>query len=211
VRFTTWTLRYHEMEWLRIDALERHWARADIDAQLVDEGTFRIETKNVAAFTIALPAAPAPLDKTHPPRVLIDEQDLVGPPVADYWTAHFQKIGGKWNVVPSPPRLGLRKRHGLTGPIDDAFLDRLSSSGRPDVRLTRGREMGRGRDGARDRTMADGLPRRGARRGRCRVDGRDHRQLTSCAVGRPEQQFSPRARDAKAADPVDSRGSRGRA
>jgi hypothetical protein len=36
VRFTTYTLRYHKMEWLTIDALEQHWERADIDAQLVD-------------------------------------------------------------------------------------------------------------------------------------------------------------------------------
>ena len=125
VRFTTWTLRYDTMEWLKIDALERHWSRADIDAELVDEGTFQIKTKNVAAFTIALPTAPSPLDKTHPPRVLIDDQELVGPPVVDHWTAHFQKISGKWTVTPKPPEARLRKRHGLTGPIDDAFMDRF--------------------------------------------------------------------------------------
>ncbi|HEX8312540.1 MAG TPA: prolyl oligopeptidase family serine peptidase [Chthoniobacteraceae bacterium] len=125
VRFTTWTLRYGSMEWLKIDGLERHWTRADIDAQLVDEGTFRIQTKNVSAFTIALPTAPAPLDKTHPPRVVIDEEELVGPPVTDYWTAHFQKVGGKWSVVRTAQEVGLRKRLGMTGPIDDAFLDRF--------------------------------------------------------------------------------------
>ena len=67
VRFTTYTLRYPTMKWITLDALDKHWERADIDAELVDEGTFRVKTKNVAAFTIALPVAPAPLDRT-PPR-----------------------------------------------------------------------------------------------------------------------------------------------
>ena len=122
VRFTTYTLRYPTMKWITLDALEKHWERADLDAELVDEGTFRVNTKNIAAFTIALPVAPAPLDKTHPPRVLIDGQEVVGPAVKDYWTAHFAKApGGKWALAPAAPTTG--KIPGLTGPIDDAFVD----------------------------------------------------------------------------------------
>ena len=122
VRFTTYTLRYPTMKWITLDALEKHWERADLDAELVDEGTFRVKTKNIAAFTIALPVAPAPLDKTHPPRVLIDGQEVVGPAVKDYWTAHFAKApGGKWALAPAAPTTG--KIPGLTGPIDDAFVD----------------------------------------------------------------------------------------
>jgi len=123
VRFTTYTLRYHKMEWIELDALERHWERADVDAELVDEGTFRAKTRNVAAFTIALPVSPSPLDKTRPPRVVLDEQELVGPPVTDRWTAHFRKAGGKWSVVKTRDEGALAKRHGLQGPIDDAFRD----------------------------------------------------------------------------------------
>ena len=122
VRFTTYTLRYNKMEWIEIDALEKHWERADVNAELVDEGTFRVTTKNVAAFTIALPAAPAPLDKTHPPRVIIDGDEVVGPKVADHWTAKFCKLGGKWKGQPPAFDLALRKKHGLQGPIDDAFM-----------------------------------------------------------------------------------------
>ena len=122
VRFTTYTLRYPTMKWITLDALEKHWERADLDAELVDEGTFRVKTKNIAAFTIALPVAPAPLDKTHPPRVVIDGQEVVGPAVKDYWTAHFAKApGGKWALAPAAPTTG--KIPGLTGPIDDAFVD----------------------------------------------------------------------------------------
>lgn len=123
VNFTTYTLRYPTLDWITIDGLDKHWERADIDAELVDEGTFRVTARNVSAFTIALPVAPAPLDKTHPPRVVIDGQELVGPPVKDFWTAHFRKSSnGKWAVVPSADA-GTTKHAGLTGPIDDAFMD----------------------------------------------------------------------------------------
>ena len=147
IRFQTYTLRYNACKWITLDALEQHWEKAEIDATLVDEGTFRIKTKNIAAFTIQLPAGPAPLDKTHPPRVVIDEQELVGPAVKESWSAHFRKTGGKWQrhdvigvaavVGDFPPLnpakalgsqktlplLALAKRHGLQGPIDDAFMD----------------------------------------------------------------------------------------
>jgi len=124
VRLQTYSLRYNQMKWITLDALEKHWEKADIDAQLVDEGTFRIKTKNVGAFTIALPAGPAPLDKTHPPRVVIDEQELVGPAVKEMWRASFKKESGKWVKAEAPgTTLPPAKRHGLQGPIDDAFMD----------------------------------------------------------------------------------------
>ena len=132
VRFTAYTLRYNKMEWIEIDALERHWERAEVEAELVDEGTFRVKTKNVGAFTIALPVAPAPLDKTQPPRVVIDGQELIGPPVVNRWTASFFKSDGKWFLdrvtgpTPDAGKLGKGwkqpKAHGLQGPIDDAFM-----------------------------------------------------------------------------------------
>jgi len=123
VRFTTFTLRYPKMEWIELDALEKHWERAEINAELVDEGGFRVQTKNVAAFTIALPVTPAPLDKTRAPRLLIDDQEVVGPAVADRWTAHFRKTDGHWANFASREEKGLHKVPGSTGPIDDAFME----------------------------------------------------------------------------------------
>jgi hypothetical protein len=133
IRFQTYSLRYNNCKWLTIDALDQHWEKAEVDATLVDEGTFRIKTKNVAEFTIALPPGPAPLDKTHPPRVVIDEQELVGPAVKEGWTAAFHKSNGKWSaggtfpiltgLNAGPRGLSVQKHHGLQGPIDDAFMD----------------------------------------------------------------------------------------
>jgi dienelactone hydrolase len=131
VHLTTYTLRYNQMKWITVDALEKHWERADLDAQLVDEGTIRVKTKNVAAFTITFPTGPVPLDKTQAPRVIVDEQELKGPEVKMPWTAGFEKTAGKWTVLStSKQRLNAlgyvapqAKRHGLQGPIDDAFMD----------------------------------------------------------------------------------------
>ncbi|HSI14222.1 MAG TPA: prolyl oligopeptidase family serine peptidase [Chthoniobacter sp.] len=135
IRFQTYSLRYNECKWLTLDALEQHWEKAEVDARLVDEGTITIKTKNVAAFTIAFPAGPVPLDKTHPPRVLIDDSELVGPAVKEGWSAHFQKTNGKWAaaagtnytgttlVTTGAGVSGFTKHHGLQGPVDDAFMD----------------------------------------------------------------------------------------
>ncbi len=147
VRFVTYTLRYNQMKWITVDALEKHWERAEIDAQLVDEGTIRVKTKNVAAFTIAYPPGPVPLDKTRAPRVVIDEQELKGLAVKEGWSAGFNKVDGKWSInAPGAVNVLLYrpkdealltkltnaggekmtfplKRHGLQGPIDDAFMD----------------------------------------------------------------------------------------
>ena len=48
VKFTTYTLRYNRSYWLTVDRLEKHWERADVDADLSGKAT----TRNVAAFHI---------------------------------------------------------------------------------------------------------------------------------------------------------------
>ena len=37
--------------------------------------------------------------------------------------AHFRKVDGKWKLVDAADDGTLAKRHGLQGPIDDAFMD----------------------------------------------------------------------------------------
>jgi len=45
-----------------------------------------------------------------------------GPLTDGSWTARFRKAAGKWALAEDDSKI-LRKRHGLQGPIDDAFLD----------------------------------------------------------------------------------------
>jgi hypothetical protein len=122
VLFTTYTLRYDRILWVRADALEKHWEKATVDASA--SGEVQVETKNVRALSFLFDPGDCPLDNLERPKVTIDEDELQGPPVLSdrSWTAHFVKKGGHWEVADKVPA-GLRKRHGLSGPIDDAFMD----------------------------------------------------------------------------------------
>ncbi|HEX3988764.1 MAG TPA: prolyl oligopeptidase family serine peptidase [Verrucomicrobiae bacterium] len=126
VRFTTWTLRYNQMEWITVDALEHHWERARVDAELdTVASAVHASTTNVNAVTFSMAPGYCPLDNTRRPTVILDGQKLEGPPVMSdrSWTAHFRKQDGQWAMADSSNDASLRKQHGLQGPIDDAFMD----------------------------------------------------------------------------------------
>jgi pimeloyl-ACP methyl ester carboxylesterase len=124
VLFTTWTLRYNRMLWMRIDGLEKHWERATVDAILASDGV-NIETKNVTALTVSFEPGSCPLEAVEKPKVIIDDEEVKGVPAVlsdRSWTAHFRRNDKVWEAVEKIDGSVLRKRHGLQGPIDDAFL-----------------------------------------------------------------------------------------
>ena len=136
VCFTTWTLRYNRSYWVQVDELEHHWERARIDAELLDSHRYEkgsqtngphVRTSNVSAFSLIFPAGRSPFleDPARNPIVAIDNEQLVAPkPLSDRsWIAQFEKVDGKWRAASSTENGKLRKRHGLQGPIDDAFMD----------------------------------------------------------------------------------------
>src|SRR5262249_48990633 len=51
--------------------------------------------------------------------------ELEAPPARSdlSWTVHLRKDGDEWKVVDKVDDGEIRKRHGLQGPIDDAFMD----------------------------------------------------------------------------------------
>jgi hypothetical protein len=124
VRFTTYTLRYNKSFWLRVDGLERHWERADVDSLLMGSGA-AVQTRNVSALTIAMGPGECPLLNPEGPTVQLDGLRLKAANVLSdrSWATHFRKVDGTWEAVKSADDGTLRKRHGLQGPIDDAFLD----------------------------------------------------------------------------------------
>ncbi len=136
VRFTTWTLRYNEMLWIKVNGLEHHWERARVRGVIEDVHTVRIETTNVTSLTLSMAAGLCPLDNGRRPMVWIDNSKLEAPSVGTdrSWVAHFEKSGSSWRGVASPDSVSLGKRHGLQGPIDDAFMDSfmmVSPTGQP--------------------------------------------------------------------------------
>jgi hypothetical protein len=102
VRFITYTTRYNRCFWIRVEGLERHYQRAEIDAQRKGN-QIEVETKGVSRLSF----------ESHG-DVRIDGQTLRN-------VMEIEKRGGKW--VAASKAGGLRKRHGLQGPVDDAFLD----------------------------------------------------------------------------------------
>lgn len=125
VHFTTWTLRYPRSHWVQLDALEQHWERARVVAEIVEPNEIRLQTENVAALTLDLPPGPSPF-APGPIRLKINDAVIQGPlPASDgslRWQLH--KAGTAWKSGPLPAD-EIRKRPGLQGPIDDAFLDRF--------------------------------------------------------------------------------------
>ncbi len=125
VHFTTWTLRYNRMLWVVLDGLDRHWERARVDAEVTGPERVRVSATNVSALTLNMPPGRCPLDPTVRPRVEIDGQEVTAAGVASdrSWVAHFRKAGDRWQAADAADDGTLRKRHGLQGPIDDAFMD----------------------------------------------------------------------------------------
>jgi hypothetical protein len=129
VRFTTWTLKYNQMNWVTVDGLEQHWERAFVDADLSGGGSdnlVRVSTHNVSALTLSFDPGLCPLDNTKPVRVSLDNNKLSAPRIRSdrSWNAQFRKVGSRWNLQEQPADVSkLRKRHGLQGPIDDAFTE----------------------------------------------------------------------------------------
>jgi prolyl oligopeptidase family protein len=123
LRFTTWTLRYPQMAWVKLEGLQQHWQRARVEAQILDSNTVRITTENVTALTLSMPAGLCPLGP-HP-DVILDSRPIAAPPPASNrsWIAHFSKGRDGWSRGQAEGNLTLKKRPGLQGPIDDAFMD----------------------------------------------------------------------------------------
>jgi dienelactone hydrolase len=121
IRFSTYTLRYAESAWVKILSLEKHWERADVHAMLADDHTLTVTTKNVTALSFS---------DIKPTAILLDGQRLT--PTAGLT---FTRSNNQWSasdpstftLQPSTASAAAsaapRKHPGLTGPIDDAFME----------------------------------------------------------------------------------------
>ena len=115
----TYTLRYPDGPFVRIEGMGKHWELAEVKASLHDNNLIAVQTKNVEA--ISFPGLTAT-------TVVLDGQELD----AAGAELGFARDGDKWQRATKSA--ALRKRPGLTGPVDDAFMDAflfVRPSGKP--------------------------------------------------------------------------------
>jgi hypothetical protein len=129
VRMVTHSLRYPQMAWVTVDALTEHWEPGRVIAQLPDgDRLLRIEADGVEALTLEFGPGDAPFPIHQPVQVVFAGADntvileSTRPGTDRSWKASFHRENGAWKTGPDLSG-GLRKRHGLQGPIDDAFMD----------------------------------------------------------------------------------------
>ncbi len=118
VSFVTYTLKNRECDWVIIDALEKHYEKSQIDAEVKGAG-WVVATKNVRAFTlVGVPGG-------NGARLTIDNQNLG---IVPHYGVAVVKEKGRWKAASARNVLGgfvfanpPEKFPGLQGPIDDAF------------------------------------------------------------------------------------------
>ncbi len=122
IRFTTHSLRYNELKWVHVEGLGEHWEPARVDAEIISANQIQVTTTNVTRLTLAFPAGQSRLAKSV--GVVIDGSKVSGGTVAadGSLTIMLERSGSKWAATKSSGKEHA-KRHGLQGPIDDAFYD----------------------------------------------------------------------------------------
>jgi len=122
IKFVTYTLRYNECDPVTVMGLEQHWKRASVFGTIQDGIT--LQTENVSALQVNGLSG----------KIVIDGQSIGFPTATPPDKGYFEKVKGKWTMVLVPFANELVKKHGLQGPIDDAFMDAfvmVKPSGKP--------------------------------------------------------------------------------
>jgi hypothetical protein len=112
IKFLTYTTRYNKDYWVTVEGMSRLYERADIDAERSNGGrTYDIATHDIRRLILRETRIAA--------EITIDGQMVKvkgAPEIA------LEKAASGWKLAPEK-WAGLHKKHGLQGPIDDAFLD----------------------------------------------------------------------------------------
>jgi len=121
IRFTTRALRYNDCDWLKIEEIDSVYEPATVDAKVNADGDVEVSTSNVSALRLVRDAGT---------DAIIDGTILECRTAADGLLpdVFFVKSDSNWRVLDyeesrefsdNPDR---HKRHGVQGPIDDAFM-----------------------------------------------------------------------------------------
>jgi hypothetical protein len=125
VRFVTYTTRFNRAHWLTVDGLEETYKRAEVDATRSKDGAdFTVTTKNVSHLTVEAPHGVFTIDGQKTGGIGSGSVSATSkrPLISGPSSVSLEKVNGKWSVATGASK-GLRKVHGLQGPVDDAFMD----------------------------------------------------------------------------------------
>ncbi|AGA26757.1 CocE/NonD family hydrolase [Singulisphaera acidiphila] len=118
LRFVTWTLKYSRCHWMQILGMAEHYARAELEAKVLDDGMIEVaKPTNVTRFAILPPVAKANMTRIRVGSELVP----ITRNQADRAIV-IAKQDGRWvdgGDLDDSQLTG--KRPGLQGPIDDAF------------------------------------------------------------------------------------------
>ncbi len=133
IRFVTHTTKYNRAFWVRVDEMQQHYERAEVDAEMsADRAVTTVSARNVTTLSLTN-EAPAG-------NVRINGQSIaLGARGVGKGEGSLTLRGGKWTgrvgpPVPASGGTGLHKRRDLQGPIDDAFMNAflcVRPTGRP--------------------------------------------------------------------------------
>lgn len=121
IRFVTCTVKYNECDWLRVEEQTVPYEESIVESDIEADGTLHLDTENVSALCVS---------RTISEMISIDDSanfaltDAAGGLLPN---VYFVKDGDAWTLLNYDDSQAflepaeLRKRHGLQGPIDDAF------------------------------------------------------------------------------------------
>ena len=130
----THSLKYNRQYWLTITGMKEHWEPARVRAEIQDNRVV-IVTTDVTGLKFDMAAGLAPFDITKNITIEINKQTLTASKAKSdrSWSYEIHWADGNWVAGPKSQN-GLQKKHGLQGPIDDAFLSSflmVTPSGKP--------------------------------------------------------------------------------
>lgn len=123
IQFVTHTLKYNKCDWLTIQELNEVYVPTTITAKRAVDGTMKITTENVLAFSMSRDIAQ---NITADDSEILPCIDAAGGLLPD---VYYVKDGNGWQVLNYEASLSFtgnpnrNKRHDLQGPIDDAFMN----------------------------------------------------------------------------------------
>lgn len=116
VRFVTWTLKYSKCHWLQVRGLREHYARAELEGLIDEDGNIDMqEPDNVSRFAILAGQLRKPVS-----QVRFAGFTIPIPAPFRRRTIELAWHDGAWRHEPTG-QTGPTKQPGLQGPIDDAF------------------------------------------------------------------------------------------